>query len=162
MVAGDGIQLTSTDNYVTIRSIPTPHYGLVHVQGNSTETTISAAGTAVLANATFTVSDTLDFDGTTAGRLTYTGTPTVVLTVKATVSLNTAAGSNKDLAIYIAKNGTVISGTKMIREVDHNQQGNTGTFWNVSFSTNDYVELFVSNETDTNNIIVESAIIGVI
>ena len=45
LVAGSGINITATDDYVTITSIADQIYGQVTMQGNSTATTIATAGT---------------------------------------------------------------------------------------------------------------------
>jgi hypothetical protein len=160
LVGGTGIQVTSTSNYVTIARTAAP-YAQVHIQGNATSTTIAAAGTAVKANGTFTVGIESNFTGDTTGKIVYNGTATTVFAVKATVTFSPDTANNQDLAIYIAKNGTVEAGSKIVRKVDAAQSANCSTFFNVSLAQNDYVELYVSNETSTDNLTVIDAVFGI-
>jgi len=55
LVAGAGISITSTDNYLTINSEEASEYATITMQGNSTATVISSTATAVKAAGTFVV-----------------------------------------------------------------------------------------------------------
>lgn len=161
LVAGNRISLTPSGNHVTVAVVEQPRYGTVHMQGNTTPTVISAASTPTKVVGTFTTDIVSQFLGNNNGRLTYTGASTIVLRVNATVSFTSATSPNQDVGIYLAKNGAAIAGTKIVRQVDTSGGANAGTFFNISFSTNDYVELFVSNDTSTDNIIVSDTILSV-
>jgi len=161
LVAGNRISLTPSGNHVTVAVVEQPRYGTVHMQGNSNPTVISATSTPTKVVGTFTTDIVSQFLGNNNGRLTYTGTSTIVLRVNATVSFQSATSPNQDVSIYLAKNGAAIAGTKIIRQVDTSGGANAGTFFNISFSTNDYVELFVSNDTSTDNIIVSDTILSI-
>ena len=162
LVAGNRISLTASGNHVTVAVVEQPRYGTVHMQGNSTATVISGTSTPTKVLGTFTTDIVSQFTGDATGKLTYTGGSTAVLTVKATVTFTSATAPNQDVGIYIAKNGTAIAGTKIVRQVDASGGANASTFFNVSLATNDYIELFVSNDTSTDNIIVSDTILGVI
>ncbi len=161
IVGGDGISLTSTSNYVTISADALP-YAQVHIQGNSTATTIGTAGTPVKAAGTFTVGIQSGFTGDTTGKIVYNGTITRVVAVHVTATIKPASANNQDLFIQIAKNGTVEAGSKIVREVDTAQTANCSTFFNVSLAQNDYVELYVGNATSTDNVVVTDAILGLV
>lgn len=161
IVGGDGITATSTSNYVTIAATALP-YAQVHIQGNSTATTIASAGTAVKAGGTFTVGIQSGFTGDTTGKIVYTGTATRVVAVHVTATIKPASANNQDLFIQIAKNGTVEAGSKIVREVDTAQTANCSTFFNVSLAQNDYIELYVGNATSTDNVVVTDAILGLV
>ena len=160
LVAGTGISVTSTSNYVTIARTAAP-YAQVHIQSNSTATTISTAGTAVKAAGTFTVGIESSFTGDTTGKIVYNGTETTVFQIRATVTMSPDTANNQDLAIYIAKNGTVEAGSKIVRKVDAAETANCSTFFNVSLAQNDYVELYVANDTSTDDLVVIDAILGI-
>lgn len=160
LVAGTGIQLTSTNNYVTVAITALP-YAQVYMQGNSTATTISTQNVPVKAGGTFTVGIQSSFTGDTTGKLTYTGTATNVIAVHVSATIKPASANNQDLFIQIAKNGTVEAGSKIVREVDTTQTANCSTFFNVSVSQNDYIELYVGNASGTDNIVVTDAILGI-
>jgi len=160
LVAGTGISVTSTSNYVTVAATQEP-YGQVHIQGNSTATTISTAGTAVKANGTFTVGIESGFTGDTTGKIVYNNTESRVFAVHVTATISPSTANNQDLFIQIAKNGTVEAGSKIVRKVDAAQTANCSTFFNVSLAQNDYIELYVGNDTSTDNLVVSEAILGI-
>ena len=161
LVAGSGISLTSTDNYVTITSIADEIYGQVTMQGNSTATTIATQGTPVKVAGTWVVQTESNFTGNTTGRLTYNGSTTEVVSASVSITFSHAAGGTDDLAVYIAKNGSVITASKLTRAVTGSARGNVGTFFNVSMDTYDYLEVFVANDSDTNDITVVDCLFGV-
>jgi hypothetical protein len=161
LVAGSGISLTSTDNYVTITSIADEIYGQVTMQGNSTATTIATQGTPVKVAGTWVVQTESNFTGNTTGRLTYNGSTTEVVSASVSITFSHAAGGTDDLAVYIAKNGSVITASKLTRAVTGSARGNVGTFFNVSMDTSDYLEVFVANDSDTNDITVVDCLFGV-
>jgi len=161
LVAGSAISLTSTDNYVTITSIADEIYGQVTMQGNSTATTIATQGTPVKVAGTWVVQTESNFTGNTTGRLTYNGSTTEVVSASVSITFSHAAGGTDDLAVYIAKNGSVITASKLTRAVTGSARGNVGTFFNVSMDTSDYLEVFVANDSDTNDITVVDCLFGV-
>ena len=146
--ANDGINDTFRDALVSIR-------------GSATNTTISVAGTPVKAAGTWTVGQQSHFTGDTTGRVTYNGEKTIRLPVTAFVSLQPSSGTNKDLRVYIAKNGAVITNTGLKRRTDATNAGVITTGWQIDFSTNDYVEIWVANDTDTVSVNVVDAVFRV-
>jgi hypothetical protein len=161
LVAGTGITLTSTGNYVTVDSISASTYGQLSLQDNATATTIAVIDTPVLVAGTWVVGIASQFTGTTAGRLTYTGTPTTTVMAHVSITLAPSAGSNQVLSVYLAKDGTPVANAKVTRSVDSTQTANLSMNFNIEVSTNDYLEIFVSNATTTNNIVVEDCLFGV-
>jgi hypothetical protein len=161
LVAGDGITLASTDNYVTVSSTSLP-YAQVYLS-TSAITTISATDTPVKVNGTFIVGIESGFTGDTSGKIIYNGTDDIIANVKATVTFKSDTSNNQELAIYIAKNGTVQAGSEVGRIVDSGSgsYGNVGTFFKVSLSENDFVELFVENKTSTDDVDVLNVILSV-
>lgn len=161
LVAGDGISLTATSNYVTVASISTQTYGQVTMHGNATNTVIAATNTPVLVAGTWVAGTTANFTASTGGKLTYTGTPTYVVGAVASVTLRPDSASNQTLTIQLAKNGTVISAAKITRIISFGATGNVSLNYNVSMATNDYLELYVSNGTSTDDILVTDVLFGV-
>jgi hypothetical protein len=161
LVAGTGITLTSTDNYVTVDSIGASTYGQLSLQDNATATTIAVIDTPVLVAGTWVVGIASQFTGTTAGRLTYTGTPTTTVMAHVSITLAPSTGSNQVLSVYLAKDGTPVANAKVTRSVDSTQTANLSMNFNIEVSTNDYLEIFVSNATTTNDIVVEDCLFGV-
>jgi hypothetical protein len=161
LVAGNGVTLTSINDTIEIEADeanPT-NYGLVSMQGNTTDTVIAVAGTPVLVAGTWTAQEQENFTASTAGRLTYTGALPRTFMIDAVVSADTASGNNKVTALYIAKNGAAIAGSKVSVDLSNGVEKVITTFWTVELSTNQYVELFIANDTDGVDILVRQAIL---
>ena len=159
LVAGNGIALTSTDNYVTIAQEGIAEYANVHMHGNSTETVIAATATPVKVAGTFIVGDEAGYTGDTTGRITHTGN-TARHIINAIISMTVASGTNHTVSMYIALNGTVIPSTKTTTTTSSGLYRSLATFANLELDEGDYVEIFVRNESTTDNLIVLDAIIG--
>ena len=159
LVAGNGISLTSTDNYVTIAQEGIAEYANVHMHGNATQTVIASTATAVKVAGTFIVGDEAGYTGDTTGRITHTGN-TARHIINAIISMTVASGTNHTVSMYIALNGTVIPSTKTTTTTSSGLYRSLATFANLELDQGDYVEIFVRNESTTDNLIVLDAIIG--
>lgn len=121
--------------------------GLLSLSGNTTTTTVSG-GTPALVAGTWTVEAASHFTGTAAGRLTYDGVRPILVDIDVAITLEPASGTNKDLEVYIALNGTVITKTKMIRRTDSGNPGVVPTGWQQEINQGDFFEVFVANASD--------------
>ena len=158
---GEGIGVTTTGTRVVISSTDTLSFATITMAGNSTATTIASTATAVKAAGTFVVGDvSSNFTAVTSGRITHTG-PQSRHVINALVTLDAASGSNHLLSIFIAVNG-VIASTKMTDTVSHNSPRALATFINIVLDTDDYVEIFVRNESATTNVIAVNAVLSVL
>ena len=161
LVGGSGINLTSTSNYVTIDAEAQP-YAQVTVQGNTGATTISTAGTPVKGAATYVVGIQSGFTGDTTGKIVYNGTAARVAAVHVSATFSPVASNNQEIFIQIAKNGAVEAGSKITRKVDAAESANASSFFNVSLSENDFIELYIGNDTSTDNVVLVDAILGIV
>ena len=159
LVAGNGISLTSTDNYVTIAQVGIAEYANVTMHGNSTETVISSTATAVKVAGTFVVGDESGYTGDTTGKITHNG-DTARHIINAIISMTVASGTNHTVSMYIALNGSIVSTTKTTTTTSSGLYRSLATFANLELDDGDYVEIFVRNESTTDNLIVLDAIIG--
>jgi hypothetical protein len=160
LVGGNGINVTSTSNY-TIDAEAQP-YAQVSVQGNTGATTISTAGTPVKASATFVVGIQSGFTGDTTGKIVYNGTSARVAAVHVSATFSPVASNNQEVFIQVAKNGTVEAGSKITRKVDAAESANASTFFNVSLAQNDFIELYIGNDTSTDDVVLIDAIVGIV
>ena len=135
-----------------------PAYGSLY-WATPAETTVAAVDTPVKASGTTaSVAASSDVTVATTNRLTYTGAPTLSAKVWANITM-TAAANNKLVSLHIAKNGSVIASAEMRRTVGTGADyGNMGTHTIVSLAQNDYVEIWVENETDAVNITVQTGV----
>lgn len=134
-------------------SVPNP-YGAIS-RNVAAATTIVTPGTYYKAAGTTTIGNASNFDMPVDGRLRYTGTTQRHFHIAITVALTTA-NVNNVVGLKIAKNGTVIDNTVTKRFVSTGADiGSTALHGDVSMVQNDYLELFVTNETDTDTVTIE-------
>jgi hypothetical protein len=135
--------------------------GLLSLTNNALATTISVASTPVLVAGTWVVQAESHFDCTVGGRAKYLSERDGNIEVGVSCSLEPASGINKDIAIYIAKNGTVVNETKIVRRTDAGNPGAVSTIWSLDIVKDDYIEVFVANDTDTVDVLVSNAVLRV-
>ena len=131
---------------------------------SAASTTIAGAGTYVEGVAgTWTLSTAPtanEFDENTDGRLRYTGTPTIncLFLASASLEIDTSA-VDKEFGLAIHKNGTLITGTKVVGFSPATTVNSVDlvTFGYASMATNDYVSIFVANIDSTDNLTVRNA-----
>ena len=134
---------------------------LTYVSGSTAETVITTAGVKVKVNNVFT-DDTLSrFTSDGAGRLTYIGERSARLPIDVSANVLAAAGGDKQITICIAINGVVLDQTCSTGTASSSKAASVPTMWQHEFKTNDYVEIFVTNETDTTNVIVQQAVMRI-
>lgn len=134
---------------------------MVSMSSNATATVIGTISTPVLAAGTFAVDRQSFFTCTTGGRVTYNGEKPIITPVDISVSLDPSSGANRDLKVYLAKNGTVIVNSGKSVRVDTGNPLNVSVIWQLSLVQNDYLEIFVENNTNTTNIVVVDAVLRV-
>ena len=155
LVAGNGITIARTNNYLTIsETANTVLDGLLSIQGNSTATTIAGAGDAVLVAGTWVVEKSGIGAGTTGGRITYTGSSSQQVKIDASISVKAASASGQNASLYVAKNGTIVTASRVNTEVDATVEKNINVAWIETAGQNDYFELFVANESGTDDLVV--------
>lgn len=161
IVAGAGISIAAVnDAGIEITSIADEIYSQTNMHANATATVIDTINVPKKVAGTFVAGMSSNFTASTTGRMTYNGATTEVVSVRASVTL-VPVGTNQVLTIYIAKNGSVIADSRISRTVSAGASGNVGLFYNVSMTADDYVEVFVSNGTSTNDITVVDCLFGV-
>lgn len=159
--AGAGMLVETTGTRVVISSAQILSFATVTMVGNATATTIASTATPVKAAGTFVVGEvSTGFTATTDGTITFTA-PTSRHIINALVTLDVSTGNNQLISIFIAKNGAVIS-TKMTDTVSANLPRTLSTFANIVLDPDDFIEIFVSNETTTNGVIAVNAVLSIL
>jgi hypothetical protein len=132
---------------------------LVSTQSNASETIIASVGVPVKVVGTFVNNRssrfTVDLSG---GRMTYTGERGISLPIDYVTSVIAAAGGDKQVSSYIAINGSVIPESKVTETISSSKAGTMKNIWQHNFANGDYVEIFLSNDTNTENLIAESCV----
>lgn len=132
----------------------TTYAGEITMQGNATETVISSTGVAVKVLGTTVLNAiTQKFTMPANNRLTYVGAQTK--TFKVAISVSFTSNNNKKIGFFVAKNGSLILSSEAYF-TSSNGSAALNVQSLVTMETDDYIELFVENDTDTSNVTVET------
>lgn len=134
---------------------------LLCLVGNATVTTISTINTPVKVAGTWTTERASFFTGDASGRATYVGEKPLTIPITAALTIVGETGGDKQATTYIALNGTPIACTKTKTTVNSAKAGNFTNIWQLQLQPNDYIELYVENNTDTINLIVQDAVLRI-
>lgn len=146
---------TGNTGWTAIAVPQKPSYGGLYYS-TPAATTCTVAGTFYLAAGTTTETTSSNCTVSTAGRITYTAADTIRAYVSASISM-TSSGTNDEIALAVAKNGTVETGSVIKRYVTGNDVGAAALSWDLQLATNDYVEIFVSDlDTAAKTVTIES------
>ena len=156
----DLIGITTTDTLWNFRDInriaDTQPDALLNFKGNATATVIAASSTdgtnAVLVAGTWVEQRISQFTTTAAGRVTYKGGKDLTAPIDVIATLDTPTADT--VALYIALNGTPIAATGISQLLEAADKGTVSTMWQLTLSTNDFIEVFVENQTDATDITV--------
>jgi hypothetical protein len=148
---GDGINVHTVGTRIVIASNEAQSFATVSMQGNATATTIGSTATPVKVAGTYTVGDvSAGWTADATGKITFTGQTSRHI-VNAIASFDVASGNNRLISLFIAKNGTVVS-TKMVDTISSGLPRSLAAFANLILAPNDYLEVFVRNETTTDSV----------
>lgn len=118
-------------------------------------TTIVTPGTFVKAAGSTIAGGSYLMTPDTSGRITYNGASDRHFHIVASVSM-TCAANNQTAALRIAKNGVTIAASQLRRQIATGADiGSTALHADTTLSTDDYLELYLTNQTSTGTITVQ-------
>jgi hypothetical protein len=132
--------------------------GILYIQGNTVATTIASANTPALAAGVWTIGPLGQFTGTTGGRLTYVGGKDARLPITISVSVAPTLSTGIAMSVYIAINGTIVAGSRGRGTGSAGLPDSITIPWQHTFTTNDFLEVFVENNTNATDILLSSGI----
>jgi len=136
--------------------------GLLTLIGNSTATTIAGAGTAVLVAGTWEVDTVSQSVGTTAGRYQYKGSKNAKLPIMVDLTVTPVSGAAIAMSAYIAINGSIVARSRRAAPLASGGLIQVISLpWQINAETDDYVEVFVANDSSTVNLLVSSAVMRI-
>ena len=131
---------------------------LISMVGNATAT-VTPVGVPTLVAGTWVDQRKSHFVNTTTGRIAYVGERPLTTPIDASITVDVVAGTNKVVRAYIAINGVVATGSGKSIRVDSGNPLNLSLVWQVKMNQNDYIEVFVTNVTDSVNVTVLDAVL---
>jgi hypothetical protein len=132
----------------------TASIGLMSFSNNATQNPIITQSLFEKIEGTTTASATNQKFSHTNNRLTYTGGITKEFVITASVSANSVVTNNVNITVRIAKNGTTIADSES--QATTSASGRNENFFCqtiVSLATNDFIEVFIANNTNGNNLL---------
>ena len=133
---------------------------MVSLNANAT-VTVLAVGVPTIVLGTFVDERSSHFTNTTAGRVTYVGEKPLTSPIDAILVMDPVSGTNKTIRAYIAINGTEIVNSSKAINIGSGDPKGIALMWQAELQPNDFVELFIENETDSVDVTVLSAILRV-
>jgi hypothetical protein len=125
-----------------------------YMQNNATLTDIVTQGVAIKIAGTTTAASINQRFTHSNNRATYVGALTRAFKVSAVASV-TSATANKQIGFYVAKNGAVLPDSEMYVTTNANNRAESVAVQTiVSLATNDYIEIYVENDTDNTDVTV--------
>lgn len=132
----------------------TAEIGNLYMLNNATATVISGSGVPAKVLGTTTPNAINQKFSHTNNRLTYTGGLIRDFQVSVTTSLT--SGNNNVIGVYVAKNGTIITESEMYGTTSSAGRAESITCQTIlEMQENDYIEIWVENNTSSQNITVE-------
>ena len=133
---------------------------LLSFNGSSTETVIGVGagddGNPIIVDAAWVCIQSSLFGCTTGGRVTSLSERDVTVPIDVSLGLISSGGGSIDVTVYLALNGSVISASATTVSISGSTQKFVSIPWQETFSEDDYNEVFIENNTNTTNVIVES------
>lgn len=131
--------------------------GGFYMFANTTLTTIPAINTEVKINGVTTPYSVNQKFSHTNNRLTYTGSLTRAFEITASISFRCPARSNRQVGLYVTINGVPINESEVYaRTAAVGDMVNANILYVAELSTSDYVEIWIENADDSNDLLVEN------
>jgi hypothetical protein len=156
-----GVTPNTTSNMIPYGRLIMPMGEISYFDTTGTTVTISAqsdgsTNMVVVNPTTIFAGHSNEFDSGTSGRLRYIGKATRHFHSACTVSIS-STGPNDTYVIGVAKNGTVLSATKVLNKIAATGDiASTALHAFPEMKTGDYLELYVGNLTDTDNLVIKT------
>lgn len=119
-------------------------------------TIISSTGVPVKVSGTTTAVNLFRVSSPTNNRLTYTGTKTKKFLIICSLTA-TQVSTNKYFSFYIAKNGVILPESRQeVKILSSSDQGPITISCTLPLAPNDYIEVWVENETSSTDLTVQT------
>lgn len=132
--------------------------GLLSMQGNAVATTIVTQSVGVLVAGVWTVKRASQMTGTTGGRLTYNGGKDATLPITLSVTIEPVSGGSQLMGLLVARDGVADADSLRTGTASPGNPTSISVPWQDVFSTTEFTEVFVTNQSGTTNVLATSAV----
>lgn len=126
-----------------------------------TTVTISSSGVPVVVAGTWIDGNSSQFTVSGTGRVTYIGVKDLHVPIDISLTADPVSGSNKDFSVCVILNGTPVTASCVPARASTSDKISVSVPWQYTFSTNDYIEVGIQNDTDTTNFTVSHGILRI-
>jgi hypothetical protein len=123
--------------------------------------TIASAGVPVAIGGTWVDDNSSQFTVNGTGRVTYIGVRDLHVPIDISITADPVSGSNKDFSVCVILNGAAVAASCVPARASTSDKISVSVPWQYTFSTNDYIEVGIQNDTDTTNFNVSHGILRV-
>lgn len=137
--------------------INTARLGYLTMSGNATDTVIATINTPVKVVGTTTASSNNQRFTHSNNRLTYVGGVDATFEAIASISYTCPSSPNENVSMYLAKNGSVITESKMSANTrTAGTPANATVIAEIPMTDTDYIEVFIENNSGTADLLVDT------
>lgn len=127
------------------------------LSGNTSATTISTIGTSVLVAGAWGIDRNSQLTATAAGKISSSLEDTFAAALTANLNIAPVVATNQIISAYFVLNGVVISASRAQIEVSVGLPETLTLNYGLQLKKSDYIEVFIANDTSTDNLLVSSA-----
>jgi len=124
---------------------------------NAVNTVITTKAAPVKLLGVWIVGTNSDFTGDATGKMTYTGTDNIQVSIAMSFTAEPVSGSDKTLTFYAAKNGKIITNSNSAAIITAASAKRVTLIASIPMITGDYIEPYAANESDTIDVLVSDA-----
>ncbi|PHR99262.1 MAG: hypothetical protein COA78_25295 [Blastopirellula sp.] len=153
----DDVQWTATENQGITNTRPDS----LSYNTAGTVVTIASIGVPVKVGGTWVDDNSSRFTVDLSGRVTYNGLNGLHVPITLSITCDPVSGGNDDFAVSLFINGALVAPTTTKGRAANADIYSLTVVWQHDFTTNDYVEVFLQNDSDTTNFNVSHAILRI-
>lgn len=131
---------------------------IISMQGNAVNTVIAVASTFVKVAGVFITTRVTDMTHDGTGKLTYTAADNANAGIMFNLTIDPVAAIDIEVSAQIAINGVLVAGSNITTLARSGVKTALQCIWKPTLSKDDFVEIFIANETDTTDLLVSSAV----
>lgn len=132
---------------------------LIHFENNLTPTPINTTGVYEKVQGTWLLDNKNDnFTADATGRVTYVGNEDLIIPIDFNVSMAQVTGNNQLMAAKFYVNGLPLTPAMQVSASSSTRPQALSVSWQYTFTTGDYLEIYITNLDSTSDILVNAAI----
>lgn len=155
--AGISVKVDASENVEIAVTNDVPD-AIISMQGNAVNTVIATQSVFVKVAGVFITTRVTDMTHDGTGKLTYTAADNANAGIMFNLTIDPVAAIDIEVSAQIAINGVLVAGSNITTLARSGVKTALQCIWKPTLSKDDFVEIFIANETDTTDLLVSSAV----